>query len=64
MHGGMNDKERRKPEPQQRWKDKRPWFQFSSDGTTICSFYVEANQIIKVTKKIKMDVCCVVYLNG
>ena len=31
-------KEKRKQELQKTWKDKRPWLQFTPDGTMICSW--------------------------
>ena len=36
------EKEKRKREPQKTWKDKRPWLQFTPDGTMICSYCVDA----------------------
>ena len=37
-----SEKENRKREPQKTWKDKRPWLQFTPDGTMICSYCVDA----------------------
>ena len=36
------EKEKRKQEPQKTWKDKRPWLQFTPDGTMICCYCVDA----------------------
>ena len=36
------EKEKRKREPQKTWKDKRPWLQFTPDGTMICRYCVAA----------------------
>ena len=36
------EKEKRKREPQQTWKNKRPWVQFTQDGKMICSYCVDA----------------------
>ena len=45
------EKEKRKPEPQQTWKDKQPWLQFTPDGTMICSYCVDAKFFfIRATK--------------
>ena len=48
-------KEKRKREPQKTWKDKRPWLQFTPDGTMICSYCVAAK--IPETKTEFVGVC-------
>ena len=54
------EKEKRKREPQKTWKDKRPWLQFTPDGTMICSYCVDAveskgkvNMLLKALRRQK-----------
>ena len=47
-----SEKENRKREPQKTWKDKRPWLQFTPEGTMICSYCIDA-KIPEIRNKLR-----------